>query len=88
MADGEHRAGDLIDEAGGVGGVVGDAAQRIGGGDDRDPLSLQALDDAAPARAVGERAMDEHDGEGAAAVAAGVASVMGDSSWARRRTRQ
>ena len=41
----------------------GDAAQRVGGGDHRDSVRLEALDDAGPAGAVGEGAVHEHDGQ-------------------------
>ena len=62
MADGEHRAGRLAEDGGDVGRVDLDAAKRIGGGGDLDAAPVQALDHAAPARAVGERAVHEHDG--------------------------
>ena len=63
MADGEDRPGDLPHEAGDVGGVVGDAAQRIRRRGHLDTRALEALDDAVPARRVGEGAVDEHDGD-------------------------
>jgi hypothetical protein len=65
VADHKHRPGNLVEEAGHVGGVDGDAAQRIRGRRHLEPGGLQALDDAVPARGVGEGAVDENDGEGA-----------------------
>ncbi|HEX5500022.1 MAG TPA: hypothetical protein VFX03_12380 [Thermomicrobiales bacterium] len=67
MTDGQDRAGNLIDAAGHIRGVVGDAAQWIGRRDYIDAGSLQALDDAVPTRAIGEGAVDEDDGEGSGA---------------------
>jgi hypothetical protein len=67
VPDEEHRAGDLADPTGGVGGVVGDAPQRIGRGDDRDTRRLQPFDDPAPTRAIGKRTVHEHNREGSSA---------------------
>jgi hypothetical protein len=63
VADGEDRPGDLLDEAGDVSGVVGDAAQRVRRRGHLDPGRPEALDDAIPARRVGEGTVDENDGE-------------------------
>ena len=52
-----------IEEAGDVGGVDRDAAQRIRGSRHPEPGGLEALDDAVPARRVGEGAVDEDDGD-------------------------
>ena len=63
VPDREHWTGDLVEHAGDVGAVDGDAAQRVGGGHHLDAVRLQPLDDAGPARAVGEGAVHEHDGQ-------------------------
>jgi hypothetical protein len=63
VADGQDRPRDLVDEAGDIGRVVGDAAQRVRGRGHLDPGRLEALDDAVPAGGVGEGAVDEHHGE-------------------------
>jgi hypothetical protein len=57
----QHRAVDLAEQAGGVGGIGGHAAQRVGRGDDGVALLLQPLDDAVPAGRIGERAVHQHD---------------------------
>jgi hypothetical protein len=61
VADQQHRAVDLVEEAGDVGRIGGHAAQRIGRGDDGVALPLQPLDDAVPAGRVREGAVHEHD---------------------------
>ena len=61
VADGEDRAWDLLEQAGDVGGVDGDAAQRIGGGRNLYPFCLQPLDHAVPARTIGKSAVHEDD---------------------------
>ena len=61
MPDCEDGTGDLVEHAGYVRAVDGDTAQRVGGRHDRDSLGVKALDDARPARAVGEGAVYEHD---------------------------
>jgi hypothetical protein len=82
VANQQHRTGDLIDAAGGVGGVGRDAAQRIGGRNDGDPSRLQALDDAGPTRAIGKGAVDEDDGQGSGGWAGGGrGAVMANPFW-------
>ena len=63
VADGQDRPGDLLEEAGDVVSIVGDAAQRVRRRGHLDAGRLEALDDAVPAGGVGEGAVDEHDGE-------------------------
>ena len=80
VPDGEDGTGDLVEHAGDVRAVGGDAAQRVGGGDHLDSVGLEALDDAVPAGAVGEGAVDEHDGERSSGCWLG----HGDTSWVIR----
>jgi hypothetical protein len=61
MPDEQDRAVDLAEQAGGVGRIGGQAAQRIGRGDDGVALLLQPLDDGVPAGGVGEGAVHQHD---------------------------
>lgn len=61
MPDEQYRAVDLVEHAGGVGGIGDQAAQRIGRGDDGIALPLQLLDDAVPAGRIGEGAVHQHD---------------------------
>jgi pimeloyl-ACP methyl ester carboxylesterase len=58
MPDQQDRAVDLVEQAGGVGRIGGQAAQRIGRGDDGVALLLQPPDDAVPAGRIGEGAGD------------------------------
>jgi hypothetical protein len=60
--DGDHRPGNLRDRAGDVGGVGGDAAQRVGDGLHRDARVEQLAHDIVPPGAIGEGAMDQNDG--------------------------
>src|SRR5215210_3327911 len=62
VADGENRAGDLVEQAGDVGGVDGDAAQWIGGGRNLNPFCLQTLNYVIPARSISKSAVHEDDG--------------------------
>jgi hypothetical protein len=52
---------DRTDDVGDGGGVRGEAAQRVGGGDHRVSGVEQRVDDAIPARGLGEGAVDEND---------------------------
>ena len=62
---GEHDGPiDRADDVGDGRGVSGEAAQRVGCGDHRMSGVAQRIDDAVPARRVGERAVDENDGVG------------------------
>src|SRR5207248_4594094 len=56
-----HRAVDLAEQAGDVGGIGGHASQRIRRGDDAVTLLLQPPDDPVPTGRVGEGAVHEHD---------------------------
>jgi hypothetical protein len=60
VADEDDRALDRAHEVADRGGVGGDAAQRVGGGDHAVARVEQRLDDPVPARGLGERAVDEH----------------------------
>src|SRR5919112_1488679 len=62
MGDGKDRAWDLVEKAAYVGGVDGDAAQRVRGGRNLDPFCLQPLDDVVPARSISKGAVHEDDG--------------------------
>src|SRR5690606_30189455 len=64
VPDEQDGPSDRPDDVADVGGVAGDAAQRVGHGDDVEVLLLQLLDDAVPAGGLGEGAVDEDDGEG------------------------
>ena len=60
---GEHDGPvDRADDVGDGRGVRGEAAQRVGGGDHRVSGVEQRIDDAVPARGLGEGAVDENDG--------------------------
>ena len=60
---GEHDGPvDRADDVRDGGGVRGEAAQRVGGGDHRMSGVEQRIDDGVPARGLGERAVDENDG--------------------------
>ena len=63
VPDCEHGAGDLAEQAGDVGGVDGDAPERIGRSDHGDAFRQQAFDDAVPTGSVGEGPVHEHDGD-------------------------
>jgi hypothetical protein len=56
--DGALDAADQVADGGGVG---GDAAQRVGGGDHGVARVQERVDDAVPARRLGEGAVDEND---------------------------
>jgi hypothetical protein len=60
VADQQHGPAELVDDAGQVGGIGGQAAQWVGRGDDAAPLVLEPLDDAVPAGAVGEGPVHQH----------------------------
>ena len=61
VADEHDRAVDGANQVADGGGVGGEAAQRVGGRDDAVTGVEQRVDDAVPARRLGERAVDEHD---------------------------
>jgi len=75
MADGEDRTGDLRECAGDVGGVEGDAPQRVHQGLDLDAGGQQQFGDAGEAPGVGECAVDQCDG-GRCCVVLGHVSVL------------
>ncbi len=76
VADGEHLARDLRDRAGDVGGVDGQAAQRVDDRADLDARGEQPLGDGGPGAGVGERAVDEDDGGGGVCVRVGHAERL------------
>jgi hypothetical protein len=57
--DGPFDAGEQVRNRGGV---AGEGAQRVGGGDDAMTGGVEPSDDAVPARGAGESAVDENDG--------------------------
>ena len=65
VPDRKDGAGDLLEHTRGVGGVDGEAAQRVRGGDHVHAVGQESFGDAVPARRVGKRAVHEYDGEGA-----------------------
>ena len=63
VADDQHRAAHLVEEAGEVGGVTGEATQWIGRGRHLHPCFLQPLNHARPAGRISKSAMHEYDGQ-------------------------
>ncbi len=62
MADEDDGAVELVDDRFEIGDVGGDPAQGKRGREQRVLAAVEEVEDAAPARGVSERAVDENDG--------------------------
>ena len=80
VADQQDRPVDLVDVAGDVLRVVGQAAQRIRRRENRHIVGLQLLDDRRPERGVGKAAVNENDRGGVRVVRHGL-SLREMTGW-------